>query len=494
MLAVSPGVVSILLLYFLRGSTLFEVRPPAFENDEIAYWHMTLTFSQVGFQGGYYALNEVPSQAQFSHFGPHGPLFPIIYGSIGRLIGWYPYSATVINIAFVTLALGIFVWLTQPNLKQLIITSLLLFTFWPLWLFIPSNMQESLHQSIAIILAGLFLRLRLSPDISSKFRFIVFTLLLIASLLRFTWSILFIPFFLVRQERVTSWLNIIQALGQALVLMGLTFFTFQYLAAPFSRSFVSVFLKTSSISWLDGLRLLAAHAQSNSINLLSVLSGILLEVSQRYQALLIVVCVLGLYWFSYKTQKSATSAGTGAEPLFHLVNLGLPLILLVLFYEINPNWRDYRTLAPHLLLSLLLLTRSPQPWLVWGVIITNILLVQNFIMVYRENPYRYLIYDSQRVGIFQEQIKNSLVYKKDTNPWCNTLLVSIKNAKPELMAVPAGIGISTAFGWDQFQTPLKSKYILLNQEDEIYSHKFNLKRLTQTILGNLYLNPDSHCP
>lgn len=493
-LVISPGVISILHLYFLRDSTLFEVKPATFENDEIGYWHMTLTFSQVGFQGGYYTLNEVPSRAQFSHFGPHGPLFPMIYGTIGRLTGWYFYSAPLINIAFITSALAGFVWLTGPNLKQLVITNLLILTFWPLWLFIPSNMQESLHHSIAIILAGLFLHLRLSPAVSSKFRFIVFALLLIASLLRFTWSILFIPFFLVRQERVT-WLNLTKALGQALVMMGLTFFAFQYLAAPFSRSFISVFLGTSNVSWSDGLSLLAAHAKSNTINLFSFLSGILLEVSQRYQALLIVVCVLGFYWFGDKTQKSVTSAGPRAELLFHLVNLGLPLILLVLFYEINPNWRDYRTLAPHLLLSLLLLTRSPQPWLVWGVIITNFLLVQNFITVYQENPHRYLVYDSQRVGIFQEQIKDFLVYEKDANPWCNTLLVRVQNYTPELMVVPAGIGLSAAFGWDQLQTPLKSRYILLDQaDDEMYRHKFNLKHLTRTILGDLYLNLESQCP
>lgn len=492
-LVISPGIVSVLLLYFLRDTTLFEVKPPAFENDEVGYWHMTLTFSQVGFQGGYYTLNEVPSRAQFSHFGPHGPLFPMIYGSIGRLIGWHFYSATVINIAFVTLALGIFVWLTQPNLKQLIITNLLLFTFWPLWLFIPSNMQESLHHSTAIILAGLFLRLRLSPDVSSKFRFIAFALLLIASLLRFTWSILFIPFFLVKREH-TTWLSTTQLLGRTLVLIALTFFAFQYLASPFPN-FISGLIETFNTSWLNGLSLLAMHAVSNFSNLLNLSSGIPLEVSQRYQSLLIVVFGLISYQFGYKIQKSMSLVETKPELLFHLINLGLPLILLVLFYEVNPNWRDYRTLAPHLLLSLLLLTRSPRSWLVWGVIITNTLLIQNFMMVYQKNPYRYLVYDSQRVSIFREQVKDFLVYEKDANPWCNTLLVRVKNYTPELMVVPAGIGFSATFGWDQLQTPLKSRYILLNQaDDEMYRHKFNLKRLTRTISGDLYLNLDSQCP
>ena len=49
-------------------------------NDEVSYWHQALTFSRVGFHGGYYTLGEVTNASGFTPFGPHGPGFAVAYG------------------------------------------------------------------------------------------------------------------------------------------------------------------------------------------------------------------------------------------------------------------------------------------------------------------------------------------------------------------------------------------------------------------------------
>jgi hypothetical protein len=63
-----------------------------FKVDEMRYWHQIATFRAVGFNGGYYTIDEQPAPASFSHFHTKGPLFPMLYGTIACFVGWYPES------------------------------------------------------------------------------------------------------------------------------------------------------------------------------------------------------------------------------------------------------------------------------------------------------------------------------------------------------------------------------------------------------------------
>src|SRR5688572_20867323 len=57
-------------------------------NDETVYWNEAAVFGRAGFEGGYVTVNEKPAAAAFSRFGPHGPAFAVLYGFIGRVVGW----------------------------------------------------------------------------------------------------------------------------------------------------------------------------------------------------------------------------------------------------------------------------------------------------------------------------------------------------------------------------------------------------------------------
>src|SRR4051794_8205720 len=51
-------------------------------NDAILYWRQIYSFSQVGFNAGYYTLNELAAPSPLSHYFFYGPFLPMIYGSI----------------------------------------------------------------------------------------------------------------------------------------------------------------------------------------------------------------------------------------------------------------------------------------------------------------------------------------------------------------------------------------------------------------------------
>lgn len=80
-----PALLVISILHFRYGTNIYEHVPVW--NDEVGYWHQAATFAAVGFQGGYYSYNENTARATWTRFGVHGPWYPMLYGTLGRLLG-----------------------------------------------------------------------------------------------------------------------------------------------------------------------------------------------------------------------------------------------------------------------------------------------------------------------------------------------------------------------------------------------------------------------
>jgi hypothetical protein len=136
---------------------LFDVRISAFRpllNDEVTFWHQVLTFSRAGFHGGYYTLGEVTNPSGFTPFGLHGPGFPVLYGTIGALAGWQRHDIVVLNLIAISTAAAVWVLLSRISTPRLLLSGLLLVTFWPLPYWAPTGMQESLHHAGAILMGG----------------------------------------------------------------------------------------------------------------------------------------------------------------------------------------------------------------------------------------------------------------------------------------------------------------------------------------------------
>ncbi|MDH5647839.1 MAG: hypothetical protein OEZ01_17645, partial [Candidatus Heimdallarchaeota archaeon] len=93
-------------------------------HDEIMNYQQTLTFMEAGFDGGYFTVNELTGNANFSHFYVWGPAFPILTGAIGNLFSnWPTYAPIIFNIAVVQIALFFFLIYVEPKLEHLLLFS-----------------------------------------------------------------------------------------------------------------------------------------------------------------------------------------------------------------------------------------------------------------------------------------------------------------------------------------------------------------------------------
>src|SRR6185369_2662018 len=78
-------------------------------SDEVQYWSMARNFAAAGLHGGHHAINEKPPSWAFSHFIVHGPGFPVLYGSIAKVVGWHDGTILWINGALIALAMYLFI-------------------------------------------------------------------------------------------------------------------------------------------------------------------------------------------------------------------------------------------------------------------------------------------------------------------------------------------------------------------------------------------------
>src|SRR5438552_656405 len=86
----TPAVEVSLLLAVRLNASLLDCAPSW--GDEVHYWNEVACFVRAGFDGGYCVADERTAAATWSHFGPHGPGFPVSYGLLGRVLGWHPVS------------------------------------------------------------------------------------------------------------------------------------------------------------------------------------------------------------------------------------------------------------------------------------------------------------------------------------------------------------------------------------------------------------------
>ncbi len=467
-------------------------------NDALHNWREIYTFSQVGFGGGYYTVNEQPAPAAFTHFYAYGPSYPLLYGTIGHLLGWRPNSAPIYNMALLGLTLLAALFLFRFDGRQLIYCALLFITFWPLLFYLPTNMQETPNHALAVALALLFYALiRREGLVSGKFVAAGVLVILFATFVRYTWILAIIPF-LVLAARGRSRRVILLALVSAAAISIVVFRLYSQLAAPYPYppNHPSALLAGLGSSGISALGKAAEAVLDNGFRLFI---GRPLELVER---ILMVVLLVYLGTAILRALRRRGSLYLSQpEVLFHSLNLGMAFVLVILFYGVGAG-NDYRFFAAPLLLSLLLMIAFRRFKLVALVILVNAIVAPAFLEAYRSELGPQFTYNVESITAFQSATASSLTYDSQAaNAWCNTLLFrltkkEIFNMHPELMSIPAGIGISFYMDErpDLLALPPRSKYLLLNAEAyQAIRDQLNVRVLANTDIGDLYLNLDADC-
>jgi hypothetical protein len=467
------------LLLAVHSATLLNCCP--IFNDEIHYWNEIDCFAAAGFNGGYFVPDEHAAPARRLHFGPHGPGFPVVYGSLAKLLGWYPASGPVFHLIVLALASAFWLWSCRPDTDRLLTGIFLLATFWPCILYLPSTMQEGLHCAIAFLLAALAHRSVNTSTPAGRTACFFLPAVAAASIVRLTWVLVLIPWACValgHARRRTRWLILgVVACGiPALVVFN------RWSCAPYPN-FASKLVETARSSPERAFEGLVARGRHALAMYFALNAGDSLLVVQRYLvAALILVCLI----------RSVCPGTRGGRPYFFVaMNLALVTGLMIALYDLADG-RDCRVVAPHLLMSVLvLLSGSAFRW-VLGVAAIHLVFVSPFLQVFASIHEERFSCQASEMTKNQENLLPYLPYDAHASPWGNTLLVSLNGEDSPPVTVPSGIGISYVVDESTIELPLKSRYILpwrARAQPSVLA-RARLRRLSSTPLGVIYENLD----
>ena len=468
---------------------------PGFDNDEIHYWHQILTFAQEGFRGGYYSVDELPAVARFTPFGTEGPVFTVFYGALARLFGWATWSPILYNCALLFLAMGCVLGGARPGLKTWALLALLLVTYWPLALMMPTIMQEPLHHVLALVLAALFYRLLTAEKPSVALGVAGMSWIGVMSLLRYTWSGMAAPYLLLANFGQRIWLVVFGSamLAAASIAVGL------WWSSPYPLYSLWGDISDPSVwfaKWAlpNAVAFLQTNADPSMVVRLTPLGLVL-----RGQIAFLLLFAAGSLLYYRKRPDP------GRRNLMLLIIFTLAHITAaqVLFYVIE-SYRDYRILGPYLLFCAVLLILFRFRWIPLLLIASNLLFLQQFLNHYDSRVIGGVSYvrpegdlgknDRRVLDAFTRSIEGKMVFQSGDGRWCNTLLVPFNSYRSTLVAVPAGIGLSAFLSPETTEYPLKSKYVIATNPAFMSKNgPVNLQPLAETSLGTLYFNQDSHC-
>ena len=478
-------VCSVIFLDF--NARLEEYRPYAFQgsfNDETGYWLWVRSFSQHGFHTGYNVPSEKTAPATFNHFGEGSPLYVYLYGSIGKLIGWVPQLPILINFLVLFVALNLFMLVLKLDSLQILFVGLVTTLFWPVLLFLPTSFQETLNQSIGILLALVIFLLLDKKVAKPATKALIVLFVFAAALVRLSWALLLFPvIFLCMDGKLLVRSVATLLLGTALVL-GSILIT-KYLVPPENNSIFNA-LRLQDASMI-GLLVQRAFEQWKYLWSHKTTSSFIVVIE-----IFAVISWGAVRILSFFRKKVPFQALVHGGSLFDMYNLSTLLAAGLIVYLAHGFGR---TFTPPLLVSVFLLVARKEYRIVSFLLILNIVFAHFFWgEMVRAIEYNFTA-EIPELSSSEELTHEFVVFDNETNnSWCNTLLIPLELYDYRLTILPPGIGVSYIDRWKSIEFPLKSKYLLLDQVSyEYVRNKSEVKKLASLPIGELFYNIESGC-
>ena len=447
-------------------------------DDEIIYWNEVTGFARAGFDTGYVSVSGETPPAAFARFGPHGPAYTIAYGSLARIAGWQPPSAFIVNLLLVTAAA--LLWLAGRAEQVDWSDAVLVATFWPLLLYLPTHMQEPMHAAFALALAAAAWRLRTSTH---PWRIWVWAapLLALAALSRPTWAFALLAVGWPQAHRRRFGVPLLAVATVVFLLVAQALFS--WLSTPYPNP-QRDFVLEAQMSWEAALALLRRTTVQNVRLFFRSSNGEFAEVVFRYAVIAVLAVLAVLAWAK---RSSAHAADTGLARAA-CAALAAPLALAFGFGQIEA-WRDFRLLMPHVLFALLLGGAIVRP--VRFVWFATLLFVPSYWTTFVEFHDQRFPDRHERLEEARAAFAPAIAYQPGANPWDNTVLADARALETPLMAIPPGVSIAYAVDWDDQPMPPKARYLWLRDRDlEEIGRPLRLSPLAVISSGTLYRNLD----
>ncbi len=504
--AVLPALVTLLLVTFALRSTISHFAPVAY-NDMTEYWHEIATFNKVGLSGGYYSHMQLIPEVRLFHFGVHGPVYILIVGALSKVIGWSFTTPIYLNMAFIGLAFGLFAWLHKLDHVQILVAGLAVLTCWPVLIFMTSTFQETFHQAMGVLLAGVFgaaiVKLeKVKPW--QKVAAVIFIILI--ALVRYSWALLLIPLLLLYQPR-KKWFTVLSVII-ALALFAAVFYTYGKVSVP-GYSYIQSAISEFGSGVGHGFKSLWQQVLSNLRGFFQF-PYITTAINRLvYVGLLLFVFADAIYLLIKGRKVNATSA-TGPRMREDLVTFFSLFSLFTASFMVYFIDGDIRIFAPLILFSLLLFVQSKRYIPVLVVIVVCLLITPFFVTTYQAMWSPLYNYDRTVLDETRTLLAENIPYEsKTSNAWCNTLYLPTALYDYRVAAVPPGIGISYYVNQnnEDLEFPLRPRYVWITDEMYVQLNAENAAQLQKVVEmpdgtgmpgnppgGTLYLNMVAHCP
>ncbi|MCU0514187.1 MAG: hypothetical protein MUE40_16650 [Anaerolineae bacterium] len=485
LLLLLPLLLTNALLWLFHGATVAQLTPVW--SDEIIYWHEALTFARAGFDGGYYAVHEVPAPLAQFRFNAWGPFVPAFYGSFAALFGWPPAAVPVVNLLVGGAGLVALLAADGWRWRTLLVAPGLLLLSIPMLIFAPAAMLERTQHGVALLVAAALVAWRRQPTAGRAWG--LAALLAAAALLRMTWALLFLP--LCWQMFPAHW----RGRAAALVVSGGLLLAFlllnQLTASPYPSVLSNILTLATTDPAAAGGALLASIGES----LAYMLRGHPLEVHQRAQVLLAAGWVLaGLAWGGRRGTLTAEKARRLVWCAYALLAIFVLNVLLYDFFD----WRDYRVIAPYLVLVLALAWLWRLRGLLALLLLTTLPLLPTAYLTFRAWSADYVQPERRaQVVALAGTWDDVLRYQPGAEPWCNTVLSTLRYFFADtgvLLTLPPGLGITMILDENAQPFPPQSAYLLLDSGFyERHGGRLRLAWLRDVPGGALYRNLARTC-
>jgi len=476
-------------IYLDLNASLQDYGPYSSWKDETAYWLRIRSFSHVGFNVGYNTPNELIAPATFNRYGEGSPLYIYLYGSIARLMGWSPQLPILINFSILALAILLFIYFTKLDPPQIIFTGLIAVVTWQILSYLPMTTHETLNQGIGFIVAAIFFilltnRERVKPLTRVAFVFWIY----LATLIRLSWGLLLIPVvFYSMDGKVFRRAFFAVLLGLGLYISA-TLIT-NYLVPPINNS---IFL-TMKDSLIRGPKVFMERIvdQFSQMFRSRTLNA---NIAVMFQIAIIIGWSMIHLARSIKSKHSWASI-LQSQSLFDIYNM-VTLALAGLLFYLQSGFS--RTFAPSILVVYLLRAARKDYKFLATLLALNIVFFYSYMGT--DTGYSKIIRadfgtEFPQQTSLQSRFEKWIVFDAATqDPWCNTLLVPLAYYDHRLTVVPPGIGFAAIVDDATIKTPIKSKYLLFDQDTyELFADHLNVTLLESSSIGDLYYNLDSGC-
>jgi hypothetical protein len=199
------------------------------------------------------------------------------------------------------------------------------------------------------------------------------------------------------------------------------------------------FFAMLKINKLQAIKTYSKLVVANFRAFFSYRSSTTLEIFQRYVILFFILCILIILvenCMKFRNQKKQELFADICRCIFHLYNLIAIIGINIVFYAIG-GYCDFRVIAPHFLLSVLMELAFLQYAFIKQVLAVNMVSCFLFLQVYASAmPANFLIVQT----LPSINLSNYIKVENSPNPWTNTLLVSMNLYTSDLITLPEGIG------------------------------------------------------